>query len=158
MGAAIPDMGRMPDVMYAAGVSCDGCHTDVRFTRVGVMTMTSKVSGAKQCGSCHGDESYAEMLGSWQQETRERLAAIETDLAALEKACAATANRVKQAKLRRSLERARDRVSHVILDGSFGAHNYPYVSAILDSAEAELAKCRPLLARSRGDSPKVSRK
>ena len=147
-GLAVPDLESAPDVMYVAGVACDGCHTDASFVRAGEMTLTSKKAGAAQCAECHARDRYGAMLEAWQEDTRERLDEIQPELAKLEGMCRdSTAGEEDVAKAREHLASARAKVSQVVLDGSLGAHNYAYVSEILDSAEGALGKCRSLIAR-----------
>ena len=145
-GEAVPQMQTEPDVMYVAGVACDGCHTDEGFVRDAAMTLTGKKAGAKQCAECHSSKRYGDMLEAWQEDTRERLDEIRPALAKLQEQCIsseAPGERLDQA--RRLLESAQMKVSQVVLDGSLGAHNYIYVSDMLDTAEEELRKCRSLL-------------
>ena len=139
-GTAVSEIENMPDVMYKAGVACDGCHTDVQYVDSGEMTFTCKVSGEKQCARCHGEDSYAEILTMWQSDIRERLSAVQKELKQLE-----TARNSDEAKS--LLKSVRVLVSSVVDDGSYGAHNNEYISAILDKAEAELAQCRSLPGR-----------
>jgi len=147
-GTALPDMKPTPDVMYAAGVSCDGCHTDAEFVHLGRMTFTSKRSGGKQCADCHADEMYGELLVSWQEDVRQRLKSLQSALQDLEKSCAsANVAEDRVAQVKAHLTSAKDRVTYVVRDGSYGAHNNEYVAAILDKAEEEANACRTLLAR-----------
>jgi nitrate/TMAO reductase-like tetraheme cytochrome c subunit len=72
-GTAVAELDTMPDVMYEAGVACDGCHDDVQITHLGNLTLTSRISGAKQCIDCHDNEDCADELASWQEATKEML-------------------------------------------------------------------------------------
>jgi hypothetical protein len=136
----------MPDVMYGAGVACDGCHTDMQFTQVGDLTIGSTESGPAECVDCHGDEFYGEMLTEWQDEIRERIKEISPDLDRLESRCRSARGSEEQiAKARGLLKSAQAKMSHVIVDGSYGAHNYEYVSSILDEVETEMEECREVL-------------
>ena len=84
------------------------------------------------------------MLAEWQSETKGRLATLQPALSMLEKACRTAPEPNGQA--RKLLAAARARVESVAGDGSLGAHNYAYVSTLLDQAEEELNRCRTLLA------------
>jgi len=149
-GEAIPQMEPEPDVMYIAGVACDGCHTDEDFVRDAAMTLTGKKAGAEQCAECHSSKRYGDMLEAWQEDTRERLDEIRPALAKLEEQCISSeASGERLAQARTLLASARMKVSQVVLDGSLGAHNYIYVSDILDTADEELGKCRSLLAETK---------
>ncbi|KKL26419.1 hypothetical protein LCGC14_2395510, partial [marine sediment metagenome] len=50
------------------------------------------------------------------------------------------------AKAKGLLESIRAKLSLVADDGSYGAHNFEYVTAILDSAEKEIDNCRSVVA------------
>ena len=146
-GTSVPDIEAEPDFMYTAGVTCEGCHTDAHFVRVGEMTLTSKASGAKQCAGCHDDESYAEILVDWQEETKGRIDALQPlldGMAARFTSPNAPAEAVQAA--RQLLDSAKMKLTSVVLDGSLGAHNYFYTSSILDSAESDAEACRALMA------------
>ena len=146
-GTAIPELQATPDAMYTASVACDGCHTDQQVSGFGTVPFTKKISGAKQCADCHGSKMYGQMLTSWQEETKERLAELEPALQRLDSIFGtAQESDEKLAQAGDLLESARTKLSYVIQDGSYGAHNITYVSAILDIAETEIRKCQALVA------------
>jgi hypothetical protein len=134
-GKAVADLEPEPDVMFKAGVACDGCHIEDKTVAIGDAHYHSRASSAKQCADCHDDTDYGDMLAEWQTETRDRLEALKPQLAALDKA-RKTANGSEE-QIAKLLEAARGRVACVERDGSFGAHNYVYVSSLLDRAEEE---------------------
>ncbi len=138
-GTAVAELDTAPDVMYEAGVACDGCHDDSQITHLGNLTLTSRISGAKQCVDCHGNEDCAEELASWQEATKEMLGELGPALAELEKALqsskASTEQLVKAKKLAGS---ARTKLDIVLKDGSYGAHNVGYVMEILDKVLEEI--------------------
>jgi nitrate/TMAO reductase-like tetraheme cytochrome c subunit len=150
-GTAVPEIEAVPDVMFTAGVACTGCHVDVRAVTVGGTTVTTRVSGSKQCTECHhNDRDYGEMLTEWQADTKARLAAIEpqvTRLETLARSADLPAERLDRAT--KLLSAARVNVSHVVHDGSFGAHNYGYVAAVLDHVEVQLRTVSGLLSEGR---------
>jgi len=145
-GTAVPDLKAQPDVMFNAGVACDGCHLEQKTVRVGDANYTSRLSSPKQCADCHNDKDYAALLTEWQADTRKRLAVLQPGLADLEKACQSSqAPKEKVAEAQRLLAAAKTRVDCVVRDASLGAHNNVYVSSLLDRAAAELKECRGLL-------------
>jgi len=147
-GTVMPDIEATPDVMYKAGVACDGCHVDEQFVHVGQMTLTSRAAGAKPCADCHNDPDYGELLTMWQEDTKDALAGLEKQFKALDEACRAastTGDRIEEA--RRLLAGARSDVSVVVMDGSFGAHNADLVDTILGRAADRLEQCRALVAQ-----------
>ena len=147
-GKALPELQTMPDVMYKAGVACEGCHTDVRLSGFSAMPFTKKRSGTKQCADCHGNKRYGEMLTAWQEETRERIGELTAVLEQLERTCKSSQAPAEElARARKLLTLVRKRLSCVVEDGSYGAHNFDYVSAILDSADEEIENCQSLAAR-----------
>jgi nitrate/TMAO reductase-like tetraheme cytochrome c subunit len=112
-GTALSDLDTMPDTMYEAGVACDGCHDDAQIEKMGDITLTSRLSGGKQCVHCHGDEDYTDQLAEWQETTKEMVGELQPMLEELE-----------------------------LKDGSHGAHNIGYVIEILDKVieETEMAQ------------------
>ncbi|UCE50636.1 MAG: ammonia-forming cytochrome c nitrite reductase subunit c552, partial [Phycisphaerales bacterium] len=110
------------------------------------LTLTSRISGAKQCIDCHDNEDCADELASWQEATREMLGELGPALAELEKALQssqASAEQLAQAKkLTRS---ARTKLDMVVKDGSYGAHNAGYVMEILDKVLEEIEKGQALV-------------
>ena len=146
-GTAVAGMKASPDVMYKAGVACDGCHTDVRVSGTGVMSFTKRLSGARQCADCHGKKRYGEMLAMWQEGTKERIAELRPVLEKLEKVCGSSGAPAEQvAKARKLLDAARAKIACVVADGSYGAHNFEYITTMLDDAEEQLEQCRSLTA------------
>jgi len=147
-GKAVADLAAEPDVMYKAGVACDGCHIEDKRVDVGTATYTTRASSARQCAGCHGDKDYGDMLADWQKETRGRVAKLEPLFVALDETLQkAGAPQGAADEARKLLVAARGRVSCIVRDGSYGAHNYAYISTLLDRAEAEAKKVSALLSR-----------
>jgi len=147
-GKAVADLPAEPDAMYKAGVACDGCHIEAKQVAVGTASYTTRTSSARQCAGCHGDKDYGDMLADWQKETRERVAKLDPRLAALDEALQkAGAPQGGADEARKLLAAAKGRVACVVTDGSYGAHNYSYISTLLSRAEAEAKKASALLAR-----------
>ena len=147
-GTALAELEVEPDAMYKAGVACDGCHTHVQSGGAEGMAFTKKLSGPKQCEDCHGNEMYGQMLTSWQEDTKERLGELEPILKQLDETCGTAQVPAKElAKAKKLLASANTKLSYVVQDGSYGAHNIAYVSTILDSVEEEIGKCRTLVAK-----------
>jgi len=145
-GTAVPGMDTKPDVMYEAGVACDGCHDDVQNTHLGNLTFISRISGANQCVDCHNNKDYADELASWQEATKDMLGELEPALAELEKALQsskATAEKLDEAG--KFAASARIKLDMVVKDGSYGAHNVGYVMEILDKVLEEIEKGQSLI-------------
>ena len=144
-GMAFEGLEAMPDFMYTAGVACRGCHIDDQFVESKEMTFTCKSAGAKACSLCHANDAYGEMLTDWQKEVRERIENLEPEVADLEGVLAQLkASTDELAEARKHLASSKAKLSRLVRDGSYGAHNYFYVSSILDSAESDLQACRIL--------------
>jgi len=153
-GKAVADLPAEPDAMFKAGVACDGCHIEAKQVAVGTASFTTRTASARQCAGCHGDKDYGDMLADWQKETRGRVKALEERLVALASSQWLTGKvpvppdkqgaADEAAKL---LAAAKGRVSCVVTDGSYGAHNYAYISTLLTRAEAEAKKATALLPR-----------
>jgi hypothetical protein len=145
-GTALADMDTMPDTMYEAGVACDGCHDDAQIENMGNITLTSRLSGGKQCVDCHGDEDYTDQLSEWQETTKEMVSELGPALEQLEKAIESSqASDEKLAEARKLAASARMKLEFVIKDGSHGAHNIGYVIEILDKVIEETDMGQSLL-------------
>ncbi|MFC1761369.1 ammonia-forming cytochrome c nitrite reductase subunit c552 [Planctomycetota bacterium] len=146
VGTALADIDTMPDVMYEAGVACDGCHDESQSTKMGDITLTSRLSGAKQCVDCHGNEDYAEQLAAWQESTKEMIDELRPALEEFEKALQSSQASAEQlAEARKLSESARTKLEIVLKDGSYGAHNVAYVLEILDKAVEEIKRGQSLI-------------
>jgi len=138
-GTAVADLDTTPDVMYEAGVACDGCHDDTQTVQMGAITLTSRISGAKQCVHCHGNEDYAEEIASWQEATKEMLDELGPALAELEKTLQSSQASTEQlAEAKKLAGSARTKLDMVLKDGSYGAHTVGYVMEILDKMLEEI--------------------
>jgi len=145
-GTALADLDTMPDTMYEAGVACDGCHDDAQIVKMGNITLTSRISGAKQCVDCHGDEDYTEQLTEWQETTKEMINEVRPALEQLEKAIESSqASGEQLAEARKLSVSARMKLEYVLKDGSYGAHNVGYVIEILDKVTEETEKGQSLI-------------
>jgi formate-dependent nitrite reductase cytochrome c552 subunit len=137
-GTALADLDTTPDTMYEAGVACDGCHDDAQIIKMGNITLTSRISGAKQCVDCHGDEDYTEQLTEWVETTKEMINEVQPALEQLEKAIESSQASAEQlAEARKLAVSARMKLDFVLKDGSHGAHNIGYVIEILDKVAEE---------------------
>jgi len=136
----------MPDTMYEAGVACDGCHDETQIVKMGEITLTSRISGAKQCVDCHGNEDIAEDLVAWQETTKEMIGELGPALEGLEKALQSSqASAEKLAEARKLAVSARMKLDLVLKDGSYGAHNVAYVIEILDKVAEEIEAGQSLI-------------
>jgi len=147
-GAVVAGQKAMPDKMYKAGVACFGCHTEMRKAVFGVTPFTKKFCGPKQCTNCHGNKRYATTLADWQEDTKDRIGEFQPELAKLEKACQSVQAPPKElAETKGILASARARIAYIIADGSYGAHNFNYISEILDNVESDIEKCQETVSK-----------
>jgi hypothetical protein len=162
MGIAAADLEEEPDVMYLAGVSCDGCHTKKRRTTLARVELFEKISDAGDCADCHADEGYGDLLDMWQgdvrselEELKEKMEAVQTLAADCDLDTLAAEDAALGTEIKTLAERTRDDLAAVELDGSFGAHNYPYVISILDRLRGDLDQYETLLAKAGSVSPDI---
>ncbi len=154
-GTELAGVEGMPDFMYSAGVACDGCHTDL--LNGSGSTFTKKHSGAKQCSECHAEESYGEMLGFWHEETKARVDDLKSILAGLGGQDITSKSTDGEAKkVQALLDASQQKLDYIVSDGSYGAHNYFYISSILDSAQSDLDECSALIQKAKADGRKES--
>ncbi len=132
--------------MYQAGVACTGCHTGAQIVSIGKMALTTKTSGSKQCADCHNSAAFGNMLTMWQQNVKTRLADLQSTLKDAGGRQPTPTPAEKTAQWQKLMADAKEKLDVVTADGSNGAHNYGYVSTILDDVEKSLNKCRSLAA------------
>jgi len=147
---AADDVKVQPSGKYTAGVSCDGCHTDVQSdTRgLGGAPFTKKVSSGQQCVACHGKDSVIDALDIWREDTTEALAKLKPKLEELtEKLKSPPPGAADLDKAKGLLESARIKITFVEDDGSLGAHNFDYVESALEKAARQIKDCEDLVAK-----------
>jgi nitrate/TMAO reductase-like tetraheme cytochrome c subunit len=144
-GTALTSLETSPDAMYKAGVACGGCHTDAQISGLGAIPFTKKLSGARQCADCHGGTRYGQMLEAWQEDTRDRAADLQKTITRLQESLGSEPAAAEPGAAGALLASARHKLLIVTEDGSFGAHNYAYISEILDSAQKEVSKCLAMI-------------
>ena len=158
-GTAVAAMDQMPDPMFKAGVACGGCHTEPSPVGADAMAFTKKFSGPSQCADCHTAKKkpgprdatktkYGKRLVEWQEETKDRINELKPELAKLTEAfkSAKAPSQGDLTKTKGIFASAKKKLDFVIADGSYGAHNYVYISEILDEVEDEISKCRSTVA------------
>jgi hypothetical protein len=115
--------------MYAAGISCQMCHTGVE---EGVYRPS-----AQTCTDCH-DASYTEVLTDWSQDIRAKLDRLSLLRANAEKALLAADAKHRETGAGWELyTKALYNMNLVKDDGTHGVHNNDYVQAILKAVEAD---------------------
>jgi nitrate/TMAO reductase-like tetraheme cytochrome c subunit len=106
-----------PDMMAEAGVECRGCHENEDGT-------ITKVT-ALRCVNCH-DESYVEILETWQEEIRSGVEELEQILGDID-----------HAALPPDLKNEHDELTAIArtlrADRSYGGHNYMALSELLET-------------------------
>ncbi len=145
-GTAIAEADVNADVMYKAGVACEGCHTEVEANGSDATAFTMLSAGPEQCVSCHGQKRYGTMLADWQEMTEQSIAQFQAavdELAGELASADAPADDMERAG--ELLASARMKLACVVDDGSLGAHNYPYLEDLLFSVEEQIDDCRSLM-------------
>lgn len=114
----------MPDAMFLANVTCQGCHE---------LTATVKgheqvqLAGEASCMSCHGIR-YANILPSWQQEMARKVAEVERVVRGARATLSATP--VRHRSTADSLLRLATENIEFVRDGK-GAHNIMFADQLL---------------------------
>ncbi len=120
-GKGVPPM---PDVMFRAGVRCEGCH----FEDGGG---SARKAGAVSCMSCHGP-GYLKIYEGWRRSLGERTTAVRRSLDATSRSIGGSVPAV--------LEDARANVE--LVERGRGIHNLRYSLALLDAAYSQLNEAR----------------
>ncbi len=121
----------IPDPMFLADVTCEGCHSSmgpgiagVAATGMSDVAMTGRMPAASLCSTCHG-EAFDKLLGMWQGNVKSRMQELE-------------AEKWKNFLFSGKMDSANSDIELVKKDGSLGAHNNRYVNLLLDEAAKEL--------------------
>lgn len=116
-------------LMYAAGITCQMCHTGVS---KGIFRPSSAT-----CTDCH-DQSYVEIYNDWAKETEEELERISRLRVEVEEALKrADAIHRDTADAWEQYEKALYNLKFVEDDGTHGVHNRFYAQAILESVATD---------------------
>lgn len=111
-----------PDVMFAAGVRCEGCHLDHDARHAG--------AGEVACMSCHG-AGYRSLYTSWSETVTTRLEGLERQLGQTRRAVRGDRPELDDAQANYELVRA-----------GGGIHNVPYSLALLEAAHRQMNEAR----------------
>ena len=114
----------MPDVMFRAGVRCEGCHLD---HGAGAARSADEVS----CMSCHGPD-YRDLFTGWQQIVADRTAAVRRQLDGTARLLGDSPSQAF-ADARANLE---------LVERGHGIHNVQYSLALLAAAHRQLNETR----------------
>lgn len=112
----------MPDVMFLAGVRCEGCHRGIPGQR-GEVRHASEIS----CMSCHGP-SYRKIFLSWREGIAERTESLQRQLSTTAQSLGPGASE--------ALTDARFNLNLVLAGG--GVHNVSYSYALLRKAHDDM--------------------
>jgi hypothetical protein len=125
----------MPDVMYLAGIRCEGCHLD---EGEGVTRTASAVS----CMSCHGP-GYRNLYATWRD-------AIESRTRALRRQMDRTTRQIGG----QALEDLGDAHFNLrLVEQGRGVHNYRYSLALLDASHEQMNAARARAGLSAVETP-----
>lgn len=114
----------MPDVMYRAGVRCEGCHLEAAGEG-------SATAGEVSCMSCHGP-SYRSLYQGWRE-------TLDTRSAALRRQLEGTEQRLGS-RPAEALESARANLA--LVEDGIGIHNVQFSLALLSAAQRQLNEAR----------------
>jgi nitrate/TMAO reductase-like tetraheme cytochrome c subunit len=112
-----------PDVMYRAGVRCEGCHFEP--------TYVGATAGEVSCMSCHGP-TYRNVFRGWKETLEERGAATRRQLEETTRLLGSSPP-AALADARANLE---------LVEQGRGIHNLPYSLALLEAAHSQINEAR----------------
>jgi predicted CXXCH cytochrome family protein len=134
-GRGVP---RMPGPMFAAGVTCQGCHNQT-FTEApaaaaaAIATPHSQRADEVSCMSCHGP-AYGQIYRAWKRAMDERTAALRRQLEATVGAMGLQPPEPWQDA----------RYNFDLVDRGKGVHNVSFAFALLDKAHEQMNAARRL--------------
>jgi len=118
--------------MFMAHVDCTGCHTQVRaVTDKRAAGATVAAATAKACDNCHKPGLGDQMIPLWQKNTRTLYENVERMLP--DEAKPPASPRAQQL-----VTEARQLLTLVRLDGSWGVHNPPYTQNLIEQARDKI--------------------
>ncbi|MFO8015060.1 MAG: hypothetical protein R6X20_17370, partial [Phycisphaerae bacterium] len=127
--------------MFLAHVDCTGCHVQpkpIDDDRPG--TATVAVATAEACDACHKDGLGEQMIPLWQDNTKDLYKQVEAMLPEPTRTAA-------DPRSERLVAEARQLLTLVRLDGSWGVHNPKYTQRLLEQARAKLLEARARYSR-----------
>jgi predicted CXXCH cytochrome family protein len=131
-GRGVPDT---PGPMFAAGVSCEGCHNPsvsvVAASTEGDLAPHTMRANEVSCMSCHGP-AYAKIFHAWQEGLTARLTPLASQMAATANAMGASAPPA-WLDARHNFE---------LVERGHGVHNVGYAYALLDKAHEQMNDAR----------------
>jgi nitrate/TMAO reductase-like tetraheme cytochrome c subunit len=127
--------------MFLAHVDCTGCHVAPRpldDERAGAATVAAAAPEA--CNACHKDGLGLQMIPLWQDTTRELYQQVERMLPG-------PGEERVDPRAERLVAEARQLLTLVRLDGSWGVHNPRYTQRLLEQARGKLLEARARYSR-----------
>lgn len=76
MGVGGRDINDYPSRMFAAQVTCDGCHTEKQENRGAFTIQSTRIPDAQACVTCH-EPGYDDMLADWQKTFRPMISYVD---------------------------------------------------------------------------------
>jgi len=123
--------------MFMAHVDCTGCHTQSRaVTDKRAAGATVAVASAKACDACHKPGLGDQMIPLWQKNTRTLYDAVERMLPDAAKPLASP-------RAEQLIQDARQLLTLVRLDGSWGVHNPTYTQKLIEQARDRILEAMP---------------
>ena len=130
-GAGGTNVPVVPDPMFLANVTCEGCHSSMGQTNTSTASfgltdtpLAMRVPAFSSCSTCHG-RGFDSLLAMWQSNVKARIQRLEIQRSYN----ILSAGRADTASVNLNLVRK---------DGSYGAHNNRYVNLLLDRTEEEM--------------------
>lgn len=130
-GRGVP---RMPSPMFAAGVTCQGCHNEaftVQAAAEGPEGPRTQRASAVSCMSCHGP-TYGRIYDSWKSGVESRVTALERQLDASAGAMGVDAPRPWDDA----------RANFLLVERGHGVHNVNFAFALLDKSHEQMNEAR----------------
>ena len=126
--------------MFMAHVDCTGCHTQSRaVTDKRAAGATVAVASAKACDACHTPGLGDQMIPLWQKNTRTLYDSVERMLPD-------PAKPLPSPKAEQLIRDARQFLTLVRLDGSWGVHNPPYTQKLIERAREKIQEALGIAA------------
>jgi hypothetical protein len=130
------DSDKILSPMFLTHVECTGCHIERTQKEFGVLDSLGTVAKAvpRACDTCHEQGTGDKYIPFWQKQIKELHESVSEKVDLLAERAKLEANKQLAQELNEKVKQAREVLDSVVLDGSWGVHNFKYTEAMLRQA------------------------
>lgn len=127
------DSDKILSPMFLTHVECTGCHIERTQKELGVLDSLGTVAKAvpKACDACHEQGTGERYIPFWQGQIKKLHESVSRKVDMFAEQIKLEANKQKAQELNEKIKKAREILDSVVLDGSWGVHNFKYTESML---------------------------